>query len=285
MRNRLPEWLRNKSPLAAETNMVREVLKELNLNTVCHSAQCPNRGQCYTEGTATFLILGDICTRNCRFCSVAKGVVQPPDPNEPEHVMAAVARLKLEHAVITSVTRDDLPDGGASQFAKTIKLIKENLPGVSVEVLTPDFKGNPEAIRLVVEAGPDIYNHNLETVPRLYDQIRPEADYRRSLELIQLVKGYDRKLLTKSGIMAGLGETAAEVEAVMDDLREVDCDILTIGQYLAPTRAHLPVVQYIEPEVFKQWEELALGKGFKYVASGPLVRSSFHAGQIFNRAD
>ncbi len=284
MRNRLPEWLQNKSPLTAEANQVREVLTGLNLNTVCHSARCPNRGQCYAEGTATFLILGNTCTRNCRFCSVAKGVVQPLDFNEPERVVTAVVRLKLEHAVITSVTRDDLPDGGAFQFAKTIKLIKENLPGVSVEVLTPDFKGNPESIRLVVEAGPDIYNHNLETVPRLYDQIRPEAYYRRSLELLQLVKGYDRKLLTKSGIMVGLGETGAEVETVMDDLREVACDILTIGQYLAPTRAHLPVVQYVEPEIFKQWETVALRKGFKYVASGPLVRSSFHAGQILNQA-
>lgn len=279
MSKRLPDWLRNKSPLVAETHGVREILKELNLNTVCQSAGCPNRGQCYAEGTATFLILGDICTRNCRFCSVVKGMVKPLDPDEPDRVMAAVARLELEHTVITSVTRDDLPDGGAVQFVKTIRLLKENLPAVSVEVLTPDFKGNQAAIASVVKAGPDIYNHNLETVPRLYEWIRPEADYRRSLDLLQQVKESGVKLLTKSGIMVGFGETAAEVEGVMDDLRKVDCDILTIGQYLAPTRSHSPVVKYIEPETFKEWESLALRKGFKYVASGPLVRSSFHAGQ------
>lgn len=279
MRERLPEWLRNKSPLTAEANQVREILTGLRLNTVCHSAQCPNRGQCYGEGTATFLILGDVCTRNCRFCAVTKGTVQPVDLTEPERVLAAVARLGLKHAVITSVTRDDLPDGGAGQFVKTIRSIKEKLPQVSVEVLTPDFKGNKDAILSVAEAGPDIYNHNLETVPRLYERIRPEADYRRSLDLLRLVKEYDGKLLTKSGIMVGLGETFEEVERVMDDLREVDCDILTIGQYLQPTRNHLPVVEYIKPETFEEWRKLALGKGFKHVSSGPLVRSSFHAGQ------
>ena len=283
MRKRLPEWLRNKSPLAAEANQVREVLTELDLNTVCHSAQCPNRGQCYTEGTATFLILGDVCTRNCRFCAVTKGTVQPIDPNEPERVLAAVARLRLKHAVITSVTRDDLPDGGSSQFVKTIRLIKENLPEVSVEVLTPDFKGAQKAILSVAAAGPDIYNHNLETVPRLYEKIRPEADYRRSLDLLQLVKEHGGKLTTKSGIMVGLGETGEEVEGVMDDLREVDCDILTIGQYLQPTRNHLPIVEYVTPETFEVWREVALGKGFKHVSSGPLVRSSFHAG-LYNLA-
>lgn len=279
MPNRLPDWLRNKSPLVAGTQGVREILKGLNLNTVCHSAGCPNRGQCYAEGTATFLILGDICTRNCRFCSVAKGMVKPLDLGEPERVMAAVARLKLEHAVITSVTRDDLPDGGAAQFAKTIRLLKENLPVVSVEVLTPDFKGNKAAIASVVKAGPDIYNHNLETVPRLYERIRPEADYRRSLDLLRWVKEYGGKVLTKSGIMVGLGETPGEVVWVMDDLREVNCDILTIGQYLQPTRNHLSVVEYVKPETFEDWRELALGKGFKHVSSGPLVRSSFRAGE------
>ena len=279
MRKRLPKWLRNKSPLAAEANQVREVLRELRLNTVCRSAQCPNRGQCYAEGTATFLILGDVCTRDCRFCGVTKGLVQPLDLTEPERVMTAVARLQLRHAVITSVTRDDLPDGGAFQFIKIIRLIKENLPKVSVEVLTPDFKGDKDIIISVVEAGPDIYNHNLETVPRLYERIRPKADYRRSLDLLRWVKGYGEKLMTKSGIMVGLGETAREVERVMDDLREVDCDVLTIGQYLQPTRNHLPVVDYVEPGTFEAWRELALGKGFKHVASGPLVRSSFHAGE------
>lgn len=282
MPNRLPEWLRNKSPLAAETHGVREVLKELNLNTVCHSAQCPNRGQCYGEGTATFLILGNVCTRNCRFCAVGKGAVKPIVEDEPERVLAAVSRLKLRHAVITSVTRDDLPDGGASQFVKIIRLIKENLAGVSVEVLTPDFQGDKGAIVSVAEAGPDIYNHNLETVPRLYEKIRPMADYRRSLDLLKLVKEHGRKLMTKSGIMVGLGETAEEVERVMDALRMVDCDILTIGQYLQPTREHLPVVEYVKPEMFEAWERLALRKGFKHVASGPLVRSSFHAGNIFS---
>lgn len=280
MRRRLPEWLRNKSPLAAETRGVREVLAELNLNTVCSSARCPNRGQCYAEGTATFMILGSVCTRNCRFCAVDKGPVQPPDPGEPERVVTAAARLQLRHVVITSVTRDDLPDGGASQFVKTIKLIKQHLPEVSVEVLTPDFKGNRDAILAVVEAGPDIYNHNLETVPRLYDRIRPEADYRRSLELLKLVKSHEKHLLTKSGVMVGLGETGAEIEAIMDDLLAVNCDILTIGQYLQPTKDHLPVAEYIKPAVFKEWEALAYQKGFRFVTAGPLARSSFQAGRV-----
>jgi len=280
MRQRLPEWLRNKSPLAAETREVREVLAELKLNTVCSSARCPNRGQCYAEGTATFMILGSVCTRNCRFCAVDKGPVQPPDPGEPERVMAAAARLQLRHVVITSVTRDDLPDGGASQFAKAIKLIKQHLPEVSVEVLTPDFRGNRDAILAVVDAGPDIYNHNLETVPRLYDRIRPEADYRRSLELLKLVKDHGKSLLTKSGVMVGLGETGAEIEAVMDDLLAVGCDILTIGQYLQPTKEHLPVVEYVKPAVFKEWEALAYQKGFRFVTAGPLARSSFQAGRV-----
>lgn len=280
MPNRMPEWLRNKSPLEPNTHVVREVLRELNLNTVCHSARCPNRGQCYSEGTATFLILGNVCTRNCRFCAVDKGTVQSLDSGEPERVMQAVARLKLRHAVITSVTRDDLDDGGALHFAETIELIKGNLDRVAVEVLTPDFKGDQEAIGLVADAGPDVYNHNLETVPRLYSQIRPEADYGRSLELLRSVKQYGKKLMTKSGIMVGLGETSAEVEGVMEDLRAIDCDILTIGQYLQPTRSHLPVVEYVRPEMFEAWERLAFRKGFKHVASGPLVRSSLHAGQL-----
>lgn len=282
MRKRLPEWLRNKSPLAAEANQVREVLTELRLNTVCRSAQCPNRGQCYTEGTATFLILGDVCTRNCRFCAVTKGVVRPLDHTEPERVMAAVARLRLRHVVITSVTRDDLSDGGAFQFVRIIRLIKEHLAKVTVEVLTPDFKGDKDVILSVAQAGPDIYNHNLETVPRLYERIRPEADYKRSLDLLQWVKECGGEMMTKSGIMVGLGETAGEVERVMDDLREVDCDVLTIGQYLQATREHLSVVEYVEPGTFEAWRELALGKGFKHVASGPLVRSSFHAGEYKN---
>lgn len=277
MPNHLPEWLRNKSPLDPNTHVVREVLRELNLNTVCHSARCPNRGQCYSEGTAAFLILGNVCTRNCRFCAVDKGTVQSLDSGEPERVMEAVARLKLRHAVITSVTRDDLDDGGVLHFAKTIELIKGNLARVAVEILTRDFKGDQEAIGLVAEAGPDVYNHNLETVPRLYSQIRPEADYGRSLELLRSVKKYGKKLMTKSGIMVGLGETSAEVEGVMEDLRAIDCDILTIGQYLQPTRSHLPVVEYVRPEMFEAWERLAFRKGFKHVASGPLVRSSLHA--------
>ncbi len=285
MTNRLPEWLRNKSPLVAETNPVREVLTELKLNTVCSSARCPNQGQCYSEGTATFLILGNVCTRNCGFCAVNKGTAQPVDRDEPERILEAVARLKLSHVVITSVTRDDLFDGGAFQFAQIIKIIKGKLAGVSVEVLTPDFSGNRDSILTVAEAGPDIYNHNLETVPRLYEKIRPEADYRRSIELLELVKSQENKVLTKSGIMVGLGETAKEVEGVMDDLRAIDCDIITIGQYLQPKREHFQVVEYVKPEIFEDWERIALRKGFKHVASGPLVRSSFHASLNFPRED
>ncbi|TCL62009.1 lipoic acid synthetase [Hydrogenispora ethanolica] len=278
MRNRLPEWLRGHSPLRAATNPVREVLGDLHLNTVCLSAQCPNRGQCYGEGTATFLILGNVCTRRCRFCAVAKGEVRAVDPGEPARIVTAGRRLGLRHMVITSVTRDDLSDGGAGWFAAVVRLIRQELPGVTVEVLTPDFQGMPEAIGTVAAAAPDIFNHNLETVARLYPAVRPQADYRRSLELLRQVKRIDPQILTKSGLMVGLGESGAEVERAMDDLREAGCDFLTIGQYLQPTREHLPVAEYVRPEVFEAWAETAYGKGFRYVAAGPLVRSSFHAG-------
>ncbi len=280
MRNRLPEWLRGHSPLDAATNPVREVLGDLKLNTVCLSAQCPNRGQCYGEGTATFLILGDVCTRQCRFCAVAKGEVGRVDPEEPARIATAGRRLGLRHMVITSVTRDDLADGGAEQFAAVVRRIRRELPGVTVEVLTPDFRGMQRAIATVVEAGPDVFNHNLETVARLYGTVRPQADYQRSLELLRRVKETDERIFTKSGIMVGLGETGAEVLGVMDDLRSSGCDFLTIGQYLQPSRVHLPVAEYIRPEVFREWEAAAYEKGFRYVAAGPLVRSSFHAGDF-----
>ncbi len=277
MRNRLPEWLRNHSPLHPATNPVREVLGDLKLHTVCRAAQCPNRGQCYAEGAAAFMILGDVCTRSCRFCAVAKGPPQAVDPDEPERIVAACRRLNLTHVVITSVTRDDLPDGGAGQFAAVVRRLKSELPAMTVEVLTPDFGGAGAALQTVVAARPDIFNHNLETAPRLYSVVRPQADYRRSLTVLAQARRLNPTLRTKSGLMVGLGERPDEVEQVLDDLLEVGCAILTIGQYLQPTRAHLPVSEYVPPAQFKAWEERAYAKGFRYVAAGPLVRSSFHA--------
>nr|WP_240951388.1 lipoyl synthase [Caldanaerobacter subterraneus] len=251
-------------------------LKNMALNTVCQSANCPNMGECFARRTATFMIMGNICTRNCRFCAVEKGHPQPLDEEEPGRVAEAARRLGLKHVVVTSVTRDDLPDGGASHFAKTIYELKK-LPGVTVEVLVPDFMGNEEAIRTVVEAKPDVINHNVETVPRLYSRVRPKADYIRSLNLLKKVKELDPLILTKSGIMVGLGETEEEVIEVMKDLRDIDCDMMTIGQYLRPSHKHIEVAEYVTPEQFKRYEEIGYKLGFKHVASGPLVRSSYHA--------
>ncbi|NLG84566.1 MAG: lipoyl synthase [Firmicutes bacterium] len=276
---RLPSWLRVRSPLGEATGRVREVLKKYHLNTVCQSAACPNAGQCFAEGTATFMILGRECTRDCRFCAVRPGQPGPPNPTEPERVAAAARELGLRHVVVTSVTRDDLPDGGAGHFAATITAIREAVPEATVEVLTPDFGGDPKAVAAVVAAGPDVYNHNLETVPRLYPIVRPGADYRRSLALLRRVKELQPAMRTKSGLMVGLGETEEEILAVLADLRAAGCEMLTIGQYLRPSRDHLPVAEYVPPERFAAWAEEARAMGFSYAAAGPLVRSSYHAGE------
>jgi lipoyl synthase len=278
---RKPEWLKIK----ANTNDILEMeklLKVLSLHTVCEGAACPNIGECFKNKTATFMILGENCTRNCRFCQVTKGIVQPLNPEEPENVAKASKQLGLKHIVVTSVTRDDLKDGGAEFFAQTIHHIREYLPHSSVEVLIPDFQGDITALYTVLDAKPDILNHNIETVPELYHEVRPMAAYERSLELLKRVKEYNPHIYTKSGLMVGFGETKQQIQSVMDDLREMDCDILTIGQYLQPSKAHLRVVEYITPEQFDEYRLIGLEKGFKYVASGPLVRSSYNAVEGMN---
>lgn len=281
-RVRKPEWLRVKAHSMKGLEYVEEMMKNLHLNTVCDEAACPNRGECFGRKTATFMILGSVCTRGCTFCNVSKGEVQLVDENEPERVAQAVKALGLKHAVITSVTRDDLPDGGAGHFAKVIESIRSIAAGVTIEVLIPDFQGNIEALKKVIDAHPEIINHNVETVPNLYSKVRPQADYRRSLNVLKNVKDMEGSIYTKSGIMVGLGEEEEQVISVMQDLREVNCDFLTIGQYLAPSAKHHPVVEYIHPDQFKAYEEKAYQLGFSYVASGPLVRSSYMAEQAID---
>ena len=273
-------WLRRKLPDQKVLDQMDSLLKDLNLHTVCDSALCPNRGECFKQGTATFMILGDVCTRNCRFCAVKKGKPLPLDPDEPFHVAQAAKHLNLKHIVVTSVTRDDLSDGGADCFAKTIIDIRKQLPLSTIEVLIPDFKGSKEALQKVMNAQPEVINHNIETVPRLYSLIRPQAIYKRSLEVLKEVKLYSKGIFSKSGIMLGLGEKEEEIIESMKDLRKVDCDILTIGQYLKPSPYHLKVSEYIHPDKFEEYQNIGMSLGFKYVASAPLVRSSYHAGEI-----
>ena len=271
-----PEWLKAKAYPEAIDEM-EHLLRSMHLHTVCENAACPNIGSCFQQQTATFMILGTVCTRGCRFCNVTGGIPQSVDENEPENVAKAVERLELKHVVVTSVTRDDLPDGGAAQFKKVINAIKRRMPDSTTEVLVPDFMGNKTALKTVLQAAPDILNHNVETVPRLYQRVRPDAVYKRSFQLLEHAKEINKDIFTKSGIMVGLGETESEVKAVMDDLIAVGCDVLTIGQYLRPSQAHIPVSAFIPPEQFKAYKETAYQKGFKFVASGPLVRSSFDA--------
>ena len=256
-------------------------MRGLKLHTVCESARCPNRTECFARGTATFMILGDICTRNCTFCAVKKGEPSTPDPQEPEHIVAALEKLGLQYVVVTSVTRDDLPDGGASYFARTIKVIQNYNSKILVEVLTPDFSGSLSALQTVIDASPAVLNHNVETVPRLYPEVRPKANYQRSLELLKQAKMFNGRLVTKSGIMLGLGESNKEVNEVMADLRQVDCDLLTIGQYLQPSPRHHKVVRYIPPDEFREYQKIGEKMGFISVISGPLVRSSFHAARMY----
>lgn len=272
-----PEWLRIRVQGDGRYKEVEETLRNLSLNTVCEEANCPNRMECFNRKTATFMILGRICTRNCTFCNVEKGRPQPVDENEPVHVAEAAGKFNLRHVVITSVTRDDLPDGGAGHFAQVIEEIRKLGKKLTVEVLIPDFKGSMEALGKVVDAMPDIINHNVETVPRLYPPVRPMAVYERSLDLLAAVKKIKPMMLTKSGIMVGLGENKEEVIEVMEDLREAGCDFLTIGQYLAPSKKHHPVVEYIHPDIFEEYRRIAYGMGFAYADSGPFVRSSYMA--------
>jgi lipoic acid synthetase len=273
-----PEWLNKKLDYESMKAM-GEMLRSLNLHTVCEGAKCPNMGECFRNRTATFMILGDICTRNCKFCAIPAGKPKPVDPEEPYNLARAALKLKLNHVVITSVTRDDLPDGGAEQFAKCIKEVRKVLPESSVEVLIPDFKGDKLALDKIINENPEILNHNIETVPSLYPTVRPMAQYERSLELLEYVKEKNPKIYTKSGIMLGLGETIEEVHEVFDDLRKYQCDMLTIGQYLPPSYNHALLKEYVKPEVFEELKEIAITKGFKFVASGPYVRSSYHAAE------
>jgi len=255
---------------------VRALLGELRLHTVCQSAHCPNQGECFARGTATFLILGNTCTRSCGFCAVDRGTPAAPDPAEPRRVAEAAARLRLRHVVVTSVTRDDLPDGGSGQFAATIAAVRAACQA-TVEVLAPDFQGSDECLARVMEARPEVYSHNVETVPRLYPLVRPQASYERSLELLRRVAAHGHGILPKSGLMVGLGESHTEVVAVMDDLRGAGCEALTIGQYLRPSSAHLPVERFVPPEEFDSYREEATALGFGAVAAAPFVRSSYHA--------
>ncbi len=264
--------------------ITKGLIRELGLSTVCVSAMCPNLGECFSRKTATFMILGDKCTRDCPFCAVDKGRPVPPDPGEPGRVAEAVASLELRHAVITSVTRDDLPDGGASRFVETVAVVRRRQPVAAVEVLTPDFGGRIEAIDAVAAAGPEVYSHNLETVPGLYRRVRPGAGYVRSLKLLERVKKKQPGVLTKSGLMAGLGESVEEIKRVLADLRSAGCDIVTVGQYLQPTPRHLEVKEFVAPGAFLEIRGAALGMGFKHAVCGPYVRSSYRAGDLGRRA-
>ncbi len=305
---RKPEWFKVKANAGDANEAVVRLIRSLDLHTVCEEANCPNAGECFSHKTATFMLLGSQCTRRCTFCAVGKGEPEPPDPKEPSRIAAAVRQLGLRHVVLTTVTRDDLPDGGASHFVKTIAAIRHDsahfnepaelagsnglaatagfskTPVPAIEVLISDLQGNWDALQQIIEARPEVINHNVETVPRLYPAVRPQAVFTRSIELLQRVKSTQPDILTKSGIMVGLGETETEVVEVMRSLREAGCDLLTIGQYLAPSKRHHPVIEYIHPDQFARYKTIGETIGFRHVASGPLVRSSYHAGEAFHQA-
>ncbi|HEX7710228.1 MAG TPA: lipoyl synthase [Sphingomonadaceae bacterium] len=281
-RQRKPDWIRVKAPVSTGFQQTRALMRELDLHTVCEEAACPNIGECWTKKHATVMILGDTCTRACAFCNVKTGMPGKVDPLEPEHVAIAAAKLGLEHIVVTSVDRDDLPDGGAGQFVKVIEALRRTTPATTIEILTPDFRGRMRpAVEAIVTAGPDVYNHNLETVPRLYPTIRPGARYYASLRLLEEVKGHDPLIFTKSGIMLGLGEQRLEVHQVMDDMRSAEVDFITMGQYLQPTPKHAKVEEFVTPQAFSAYGAIARAKGFLQVAASPLTRSSYHAGDDF----
>lgn len=277
--NRRPEWLRVRLPAGEGYLEIKRLLRSAGLHTVCEEAHCPNIGECFNQRTATFLILGDVCTRGCRFCNVTQGVTQPIDPGEPERVALAAQQMGLRHVVVTSVTRDDIPDGGAQQYANTISSIRRSNPGSTIEVLIPDFGGDIDALGVVIRAMPDIINHNMETIPRLYRVVRPGAVYERSLMFFEHAKNACPDIITKSGLMVGLGEEFEEMIDVMKDLREARCEVLTLGQYLSPGRQHLPVQRYYHPDEFEALRVRGKELGFSHVEAGPLVRSSYHAAE------
>jgi len=281
-RLKMPSWIRAKSPNSPEVLRLKEVLREKKLHTVCEEASCPNLGECFGHGTATFMILGDLCTRRCPFCDVGHGPPNALDPDEPKNLAQAIADMRLKYVVITSVDRDDLKDGGARHFVEVIRAVRAASPTTQIETLVPDFRGRMDiALDILGEALPDVLNHNLETVPRLYPEVRPQAVYARSLDLLRRVRSAGSGISVKSGMMLGLGERPAEVEKALLDLFDAGCRILTLGQYLQPAKACLPVARYIPPEEFAAWREFSLGIGFERVASGPLVRSSYHAGELY----
>ncbi|WP_057882733.1 lipoyl synthase [Tsuneonella troitsensis] len=281
-RQRKPDWIRVKAPVSKGYHETRQLMRDLSLNTVCEEAACPNIGECWTKKHATVMILGDVCTRACAFCNVKTGMPRTVDPLEPAHVAVAAAKLGLTHIVVTSVDRDDLPDGGAGQFVKVIEALRRETPDTTIEILTPDFRNKMRpAVEAICEAGPDVYNHNLETVPRLYPTIRPGARYYASLRLLEEVKAHDPRIFTKSGIMLGLGEQRLEVHQVMDDMRSADVDFITMGQYLQPTPRHAKVEEFVTPKAFGAYGAIARAKGFLQVAASPLTRSSYHAGDDF----
>ncbi|MDP8255435.1 MAG: lipoyl synthase [Candidatus Alcyoniella australis] len=274
---RKPQWLRRPPARGAQVHRLRSILRSHGLHTVCESARCPNISECFAQPTATFLIMGDRCTRNCAFCAIEHGAPLPLDQHEPEQLALVAAEMGLTHVVVTSVTRDDLHDGGAAHFLAVCRAIRGRLPQATIEVLVPDMLGNEEAVALVANGPIEVFNHNLETLPRLYGRVRPQADYARSLQVLRLAKQARPELATKSGLMVGLGETREEIEAVLDDLRNVDCDMITVGQYLRPRLGNLAVERYWEPAEFDELQQLALSKGFKQAFCAPLVRSSYHA--------
>lgn len=276
-----PDWIRAKAPTSKGYHESKQLINELKLNTVCEEAACPNIGECWDKGHVTVMILGSVCTRACAFCNIKTGRPDLLDPHEPERLAQAIGKLNLEHVVITSVDRDDLPDGGAQHFASCIQAIRKTAQNTTIEVLTPDFRRKLGAVKIVVDAKPDVYNHNIETVPSLYNKIRPGARYFHSLNILNEVKNFDPTIFTKSGIMVGLGETDQEIIQVMDDLRSAQVDFITIGQYLQPTSEHTPVRRFVTPEMFDYYGSLARSKGFLMVSSSPMTRSSYHAGQDF----
>lgn len=284
VKSKFPPWIKKRLPASPRTDFTRGVLEKYRLNTVCRSAHCPNTGECFASGTAAFMIMGNACTRSCRFCAVEGGSPALLDGSEPERLALAAGEMGLRHVVVTSVTRDDLEDGGAAHFAAVIGALRGLNPQTAVEVLVPDFKGRGQSVWTVVDAGPDVFNHNVETVPSLYPKVRPEASYEVSLGVLRLAKQLRPRMLTKSGLMVGLGERSEEVEAVMGDLRRAGCDILTIGQYLSPSPEHLPVAAFIEPSEFERYRLLGVRMGFRAVASGPFVRSSHNAAEVTREA-
>jgi lipoic acid synthetase len=279
-----PHWLRRRLPPAGRNAAVLAAVEGRGLHTVCVEAHCPNQMECFSQGTATFLLLGPNCTRHCTFCAVGKSDIHPPDPSEPLHTAQAVAQMELNYCVLTMVTRDDLLDGGAGHIVQAVREIRDSRPGVKIELLISDLGGNWDALETVLATGPEVLNHNLETVPRLYSRVRPQANYRRSLELLDRASSHKPPMVTKSGLMLGLGETTEEVLDTLDDLREAGCHLLTLGQYLAPSRLHHPVIRYVSPEEFVRYEAEALNRGFAGVASAPFVRSSHQADRLYEAA-